>query len=718
MRLSHHVDDPPIAMRYTAVPAVLATALLAAVFCTAAPAAAQAVTVIEYYNPTLDHYFITSLRADIDALDSGHFFGWSRTGLTFQAFADPASGGPGTNPVCRFYIPPPADSHFFSASPAECAQVLAKIPTDPNYSSFMFETASAFYIALPDTATGACPAGTMPVYRLWNGRADSNHRYTANPATKAQMLAKGYIAEGYGPDAVIMCTTGAASNDTTFRVTGFSPLAPGCDGVAATGVLYRGAEVEPMLAHDPVNPNHLIGVWQQDRWSDGGAAGQLTGVSFDGGRTWSRSSAPLSRCTGGNAANGGDYPRVSDPWIAIAPDGAAYQVGIAFGGGDLFAPGSFGAVLVSRSADGGRTWGAPTTLIRDGSAAFNDKESITANPFNANFVYATWERLVGSSSGAAPSWFARTTDAGASWEPARPIYDPGAMNSTLNNQILVLPNGTLLLFFSEFDNVGNTTTVLLRIVRSQDNGVSWSTPVTVATSQSRGAQNPQTGTPIRDGSNLGSIAAGKDGSLAVAWQDSRFSGGAIDGIAFSRSIDGGFSWSAPVRINAVPGVQAFLPTVTIRDDNLIGVTYYDFRNHLPGSPTLSTDYWLTTSADGVNWHESHVSGPFDFATAPFAEGLFLGDYQALTSIGETFVPFYATTNPASPTNPTDIFASLLTTSVVTPFAEAKAAVPAIRAEAAPALEPTAEIQKILSDAARRTLQRRLVGRAPPAIDTP
>ena len=698
-------------MRHAALRA-LCMGILALAFAAAAPSAgAQAVTVIEYYHVALDHYFITWFQPEIDALDSGHFFGWSRTGLTFQAFADQASGGPGVNPVCRFLIPPPADSHFFSALPADCAAVLAKIPVDPNYHGFIYETPNAFYIAVPDLATGACPAGTIPVYRLWNQRADSNHRYTADPAAKALMVAKGYVAEGYGPDAVAMCTPGAAKTDTTVRLSGFSPLAPGCDGVPVTGVLYRGAEVEPMLARDPADPNHLIGVWQQDRWSNGGAAGQESAVSFDGGRTWARTRAALSRCTGGNAANGGDYPRVSDPWVTIAADGAAYQIAITFAGGVLQAD-SFGAVLVSRSADGGRTWGPATVLIRDGAAAFNDKESITADPTNASFVYATWERLVGSE-GPAPTWFARTTNGGATWEPARQIYDPGGTtNSTLNNQIVVLPDGTLLLFFSEFDDANNQTTVLLRVIRSLDKGASWSAPITIAQSLSRGTGSPETGTPIRDGSNLGSVAVDKSGALAIAWQDSRFSGGVRDGIAFSRSLDGGLTWSAPVEINSVPSVQALLPTVAIRSDGLIGVTYYDFRNHAAGAPTLLTDYWLTTSADGVNWGESHVAGPFDFATAPFAEGLFLGDYQALTSIGNTFVPFYVTTNANSPTNLTDVFATLLTTSVPTPAAAeaAKARAQMMRAVGAPALPMTPELQKTLSDAARRTLRRRLMGR--------
>ena len=61
------------------------------------------------------------------------------------------------------------------------------------------------YIALPDAVTGVCPAGTVKVFRLWNQRPDSNHRYTTDPAVRDGMLAAGFVAEGYGPDATIMC---------------------------------------------------------------------------------------------------------------------------------------------------------------------------------------------------------------------------------------------------------------------------------------------------------------------------------------------------------------------------------------------------------------------------------------------------------------------------------------------------------------------------------
>ena len=62
------------------------------------------------------------------------------------------------------------------------------------------------HLAAPNPLSGNCadPA-TQPVYRIWNRRPDTNHRYTTSPAVRDAMVAAGGVAEGYGPGAVAMC---------------------------------------------------------------------------------------------------------------------------------------------------------------------------------------------------------------------------------------------------------------------------------------------------------------------------------------------------------------------------------------------------------------------------------------------------------------------------------------------------------------------------------
>jgi serine protease len=169
-------------------------------------AKAATLEAIEYYNAALDHYFVTSFADEITKLDAGFFAGWPRTGQHFTVF-DPTTPVAGASPVCRFYGVPAAglDSHFYSASPAECADVLRRFA-----GAWIEETDNAFGIYLPDPVSGQCPQGSVPVYRAWNNRADSNHRFTTDPATLQAMVAKGYIAEGYGPASmpVAMCSPG------------------------------------------------------------------------------------------------------------------------------------------------------------------------------------------------------------------------------------------------------------------------------------------------------------------------------------------------------------------------------------------------------------------------------------------------------------------------------------------------------------------------------
>lgn len=495
-----------------------------------------------------------------------------------------------------------------------------------------------------------------------------------------------------------MAWAGAFKVKPLTLVSGPSPFAPGCEITPQTGTNFVNAEVEPRAAVNPTNPKHIVGVWQQDRWSNGGARGLLTGVSFNGGMSWTNTFAPLSRCAGGNPGIGADFERASDPWVTFDGNGGVHQISISFNDSN-----TTNAVLVSRSTDGGLTWSNPITLILDTApTVFNDKESITADPGNANLVFAVWDRLVFPSAQASasaaehaigfrgPTFFSRSMTGGVSWEPARMIFDPGEVDQTIGNQIVVLPNGDLVDGFNlifNFKNAGGVRGFNVALIRSTDKGVTWSGPTIVDKlltralfdPQQTGVRDPDTGDRVRTGDIIPDIAVDRNpgspgfGNLYFVWQDSRFSNFAHDSIAFSRSTDGGFTWSPPIQINKTPtnipsgNQQAFTATVRVAADGTIGVTYYDFRNNTPDPTTLPTDYFIVhchpsptvSCTDPADWRNEARITPvsFDMRTAPFARGFFVGDYEGLTTVGTDFKPFFVQTNSGNAANRTDVFAT-------------------------------------------------------------
>ena len=153
-------------------------------------------TVVEFYNAALDHYFISWVAAEIALLDEGvKIKGWSRTGASFRTYTAAQST---TSPVCRFYIPPAlGDSHFFGRGTTECVATKTKFP------DLVLEDDSFMHLALP--SGGACPSGTVEVYRVFSNRADANHRYMTDPAVRDAMKTRGWTPEGDGPNMVVMC---------------------------------------------------------------------------------------------------------------------------------------------------------------------------------------------------------------------------------------------------------------------------------------------------------------------------------------------------------------------------------------------------------------------------------------------------------------------------------------------------------------------------------
>jgi hypothetical protein len=492
--------------------------------------------------------------------------------------------------------------------------------------------------------------------------------------------------------------------DAALRVSATTPFDATCAGTSSNEAVYLNAEVEPYVAVNPRDPSNWVVTWQQDRWSGGSANGVLTASTFDAGASWTRTAIPFSRCAGGNTGNGGDYLRSTDPWVSFGPDGTVYQMALSVTGAAL-SPGSANAMLVSRSNDGGRTWGPVTTLIRDGAEFFNDKNSITADPTDPRYVYAVWDRL--AATGGGPSMLARSTDGGATWEGARVIHDPGPRSQTIGNVIVVLPNGMLVNTFTRIDNPVNApATASLNVLLSADKGSSWTGPFRIADALAVGARDPDTGAPIRDGANLPQVAVAPNGHVWVAWQDARFSGGARDGIALSRSTDGGQTWSTPVQVNSAASAQAFTPSIHVTANGTIGVTYYDLRSNTGDATTLPTELILARSSDGARWTEHRVTPPFDLGTAPVARGYFLGDYQGLASANNVFLPVYVRTNSGDTLNRTDVFA--VPARSLAALAPAEAAARTARAWPG-AVAFDAEFRQRVHENILRTMERRVPG---------
>ena len=143
---------------------------------------------VEFYNRSLDHYFMTAEPAEAAMLDAGMVVpGWVRTGFDFKVYAADAPFGA---PACRFFGTPPfgPNSHFFTIDPAECAQVQA----NPLWT---FE-GIAFRADVP--VLEDCPADRVPVIRLYNNGkgGEANHRFLTSHSEIHLMELQGWQREG------------------------------------------------------------------------------------------------------------------------------------------------------------------------------------------------------------------------------------------------------------------------------------------------------------------------------------------------------------------------------------------------------------------------------------------------------------------------------------------------------------------------------------------
>ena len=452
-----------------------------------------------------------------------------------------------------------------------------------------------------------------------------------------------------------------AAGDPVVPISGLSPYPPGvdCNVTPQTGTVWRNSETEPYMDVDFGRPDRMAAIVHQDRWSNGSAQSTATFYSDDGGMTWNLSSTPITRCSGGLQVGPESFDRASDPWLAVTPgDVGEYDDDDSDGDGDDGDDdGDDGAVFhqmslmtdrlppsgdelrsaysMLRSKDGGKTWSDPIvvsnrTELEEG-APFNDKNSLTADPYKRKFVYGTWQLLkdvLPTDDSAIPlqffysdTFFVRSKNKGTSWEPARAIYkirndvtllaaagiDPavtpifGAQN--IGHQIVVLPDGRLVNVSQARFSIPGPDFLERTIIRSFDKGDTWEQTGKIIPSTTVGgfvsfdgelfaASGGTIGNTTRSAGSIPDIAVNRtNGHMYVVWQDVDPSFSFI-GVFMSMSRDGGDTWTDHITVGGgdltPEGFTSFaqLPAVHVADDGTVGVIFFDDRNDV-ACPDLS-----------------------------------------------------------------------------------------------------------------------------------
>jgi hypothetical protein len=415
------------------------------------------------------------------------------------------------------------------------------------------------------------------------------------------------------------------------------------DGFRLDGTFTLNDATEPVIAVNPLNPNNVVASWIL-----GPAQNIISGVSFDGGRSWQQVPIPLTVCSGGQLIG------ATEPWLSFGPSGDLYAANIAG-----ITTATVG-VYVNKSADGGLHW-SPPLLIPGTSNATPFHPTITADRTDRRFAYSAWKS--DGDKNQYPAVFSRTTDGGLTWEPARIIFQPAQHSFVDINQIFVLQDGTLVDLFFLYSQAPNGTIKGQNVaaLRSTDKGQTWSHPIlgpaTTPLFQPNGDDliiDPETGVLLNDSGQPAFAQDPASGALYAVWEDARFSNFQYIEIAFSMSTDGGLSWSNPIRVNQTPSNilplnrQAFLPAVAVMADGTIGVSYYDFRFNDP-NPGLPTDYWMVQchpsatapASNPANWGNEVrlTASSFDLeASVQLGGEFFLGYYiGGLIGSGKVFV---------------------------------------------------------------------------------
>jgi hypothetical protein len=366
---------------------------------------------------------------------------------------------------------------------------------------------------------------------------------------------------------------------------------------AGGGNIVGDAANEPSIAVDPTDPSKIAIGWRQFDTITSNFRQAGRAYSTDGGATW----------TFAGVLDPGLFR--SDPVLDFGADGTFFYDSLA---GNL-------DCSVFTSVDGGATWG-PAVF-----AYGSDKQWLTVDrtggPGNGH-LYQNWSPFTFET-------FNRSVDGGASFElPVAVPEEPYWGVST------VAPDGSVY-----FAGVASFSSGIA-VVRSTNAQLAGVTP-----------SFDQTSVVDLGGFPVGFADPGPnpEGLLGQVWLASDHSNGPTRGnlyllasvdppgpdpldVHFSRSTDGGATWSAPVRVNDDPaGSNAWqwFGTMAVAPDGCIDVIWNDTRAD-PGGFDSELMYATSTDA-GQTWSNAEVISPAFDPHLGWPQQNKLGDYYDMVS---------------------------------------------------------------------------------------
>lgn len=403
-----------------------------------------------------------------------------------------------------------------------------------------------------------------------NGTAGLQIRFSALIESEADTT----FQEGSNPSPSTLATPGILLSSP---LDGTSVLGPAVTVNQDTG---GAPQNETSIAVDPNAPQRIVsaandyvtGTWTcqigSNPCSAFGDGYSGTYYSNDGGETWCCASKPDGSDIGTLIPGvehfvGGQYDAGGDPSVAFDSRGHVYYAGLGF---DRTAPPNTVAVNKGSFDSGGHlSWANPVFINQTTApSTLNDKpwlavDSHVASSFRDN-VYVTWTRFIFNPKTGryvqSPIAVAVSRDAGQTFSGPQLIV--GNVLYSQGSRPVVGPDGTVYVFWDGATRMATLDSIW--VVKSTDGGQTWNSPVAVSPLVTL---IPVANTAFRNNSYPAADVA-PNGDIYVAWDSmmsdagglcpARTNAGCHAASLYSKSTDGGATWSAPALV--LPSVDA------------------------------------------------------------------------------------------------------------------------------------------------------------------